>query len=106
MITDWEKMEVGKFYKLRCGCEGQVIRMDTEPGQVQDRGFYMAYSIMGCRDQSTHEKSYREGYGPYCNYFNYSLNDEAMPAREIEKPAWWDEAVGERIQKLKDRGAA
>lgn len=92
MITDWRKLEVGKHYRLSCGCHGFVEKLDLEPSEhSKSTGFRMLYTTgLGCSGGSL-EKSYREGYGPYTNFFNYSLAEEAMPAEEVEVPAWWPE---------------
>jgi hypothetical protein len=91
-IASWRELKRGEFYRLSCGCEGVVTHMYKDPeAQPNERGFYMAYSKgLSCKDPRTFENEYKQGYGPYCNFFNYSLCDDAMPAEPLEKPAWWD----------------
>ena len=104
IIKDWKQLEVGKFYKLSCGCAGMVkwMSLPKEGRDEYDTGFYMTYSNgLGCGQPIAHslEKAYREGYGPYSNYFNGFLSDQAMPAEEMQKPEWWDELVTPRLAK-------
>lgn len=92
MVKDWRSLEVGKFYRLQCGCEGQIVLMREE-------GFVLAYSKgLVHSDPYSFEESYSKGNGPYINFFTDSLQDLAMPAEPMEPPDWW-----ERSETLKSR---
>lgn len=92
VVKDWKDLEIGKFYQLDCKCEGMVISKHEKPTRHGfDTGFYFAYSVGGCAGRLNHKESYRMGFGPYTNFFNYDLCESAMPAIEIAKPDWWDE---------------
>lgn len=94
MIANWRELEVGKHYRLSCGCHGFVEKLRLNPSSDgESTGFVMLYTTgLSCSDKSL-EDSYRKGYGPYTNFFNYSLCDEAMPAVETEAPAWWADVL-------------
>jgi hypothetical protein len=91
-ITDWRCLEKGMHVQLSCKCQGVIVavKRDATP-ENRDTGFFMAYTVLGCQDQSSHEEAYKKGYGPYVNYFNYSLSTEATPAIETPLPEWWGE---------------
>ena len=90
MIRDWRELKVGSHYRLQCGCEGFVKEMALEPSEdLRDTGFIMLYTSNGCNKPFSYQKAYYEGYGPYTNYFNYSLSFQAMPAEEVPAPAWY-----------------
>ncbi len=93
MIKDWRKLKPGMHIRLSCGCAGFVLHTKHEPSENDcDTGFYMMYTAgLSCKGPNSLEKTYRDGYGPYCNYFNYDLKEDAMPAEEEEIPVWWEE---------------
>lgn len=97
-FKNWRELEPGAYVRLKCGCEGFVEQVKKEGKDESDRGFYMAYAVWQCNERSSLEKAYKEGYGPYRNYFNYDMCFHAMPAQEVPIPDWV-EKIGVR-QKL------
>jgi hypothetical protein len=99
-ISDWKTLELGQHVKLSCGCAGFIVRVDREPPKDCDEddvesntGFVMTYTSESCLAGRSNEKAYRNGYGPFSNYFNYDMKTSYMPAEPTEPPAWWSEVA-------------
>ncbi len=92
MITDWRDLKPGIHVRLACGCAGFVVfaRLDATEDD-RNTGFGLLYTKgLSCKSPADLEQSYRNGYGPFYNYFNYDLKEQAMPAQEEPPPDWWE----------------
>lgn len=107
VITDWTTLKPGEHIRLSCNCMGFVTAVWLDGADSSQNGFMVFYTGEDCGKPGPPTKltedAYRQKYGPYRNFFNHSLPDQAMPATRVPPPLWWDEVAKKngwaRVQK-------